>query len=215
MSKKLKEKIEKLEEKHRVLTDNLVDAIWVLDAKTLKFEYITPSIEKISGYTADEFMNFTIQDRLTPDSFQEVVAVLAQERKKFEQGVKVHRTLDLELIHKNGNTYWTEVRVKFFKESGEPLKLVGVTREITDRKKAEQQQNELIQKLGEALAAKERLLKEVKVLRGLLPICSGCKRIRDENGKWWPLDAYVNQRTDTEFTHTICLDCKDVFYGDA
>jgi len=214
MSKKLKDKIEKLEEKHRVLTDNLVDAIWVLDAKTLKFEFITPSIEKISGYTADEFRNFTIKDRLTPESFQEVMEVLAQERKKFEQGVKAHRTLDLELIHKDGDTYWVEVKVKFIKESDEPLKLVGVTREITDRKKAEQQQNELIQKLGEALAAKERLLQEVKVLRDLLPICSGCKRIRDEHGKWWPLDAYVSQRTETEFTHTICTDCKDVFYGD-
>jgi len=214
MPKKLKEKIEKLEEKHRVLTDNLVDAIWVVDAKTLKFEFITPSIEKISGYTAEEFMNFTIKDRLTPESFQKVKKILVQAKKKFEQGIKAHRTLDLELIHKDGDTYWTEVRVKFIKESGEPLKLVGVTREITNRKNVEQQQNELIQKLGEALAEKERLLQEVKVLRGLLPICSGCKRIRDEHGKWWPLDAYVNQRTDTEFTHTICTDCKDVFYGD-
>jgi hypothetical protein len=49
---------------------------------------------------------------------------------------------------------------------------------------------------------------------GLLPICSGCKRIRDESGKWWPLDAYVKARTEAEFTHTICSDCKDVFYPD-
>ena len=58
------------------------------------------------------------------------------------------------------------------------------------------------------------LLKEIKVLRELLPICSGCKRIRDEIGKWWPLDAYVKKHTDSEFTHTVCPDCKDVFYSD-
>ena len=65
-----------------------------------------------------------------------------------------------------------------------------------------------------ALAEKESLLKEVKLLKGLLPICSGCKRIRDENGRWWPLDAYVKARTEAELTHTICADCQDVFYSD-
>jgi PAS domain S-box-containing protein len=214
MSKKLKEKIEELEEKHRVVAENLIDAIWVLDVETLKFEYITRSIEKISGYTADEFMNFTIVDRLTPESFQKVETILAQEIPRFEQGVKTIRTLEVELIHKNGNTYWTEIRVKFIKESGKPLKIIGVSREITERKKVEQQQNELIKKLGEALAEKEKLLKEVKVLEGLLPICSGCKRIRDEHDRWWPLDAYVRARTEAEITHTICPDCTDVFYSD-
>jgi PAS domain S-box-containing protein len=214
MSKKLKNKIEALEEKHRVIADNLIDAIWTLDVETLKFDYITPSIERISGYTADEYMNFTIQERLTPESFEKVAAILAEELPRFEQGVKAIRTLEVELIHKNGDIYWAEIRTRFIKETGKPLKIVGLTREITDRKKAEQQQNKLIQKLGEALAEKERLLKEVKILRGLLPICSGCKRIRDENGKWWPLDAYVRSRTEAEFTHTICPGCKDVFYSD-
>ncbi len=200
MSPKLKKKIEELEQKHRVIADNLIDAIWTLDVETLKFEYITPSIEKISGYTADEYMNFTIQERLTPESFENVAAILAEEIPRFEQGMKAIRTLEVELIHKTGDIYWAEIRVRFIKEAGKPLKIIGVTREITDRKKAEQQQNELIQKLGEALAEKERLLKEVKVLQGLLPICSGCKRIRDEHGKWWPLDAYVRERTDADFT---------------
>ncbi len=214
MSKKLKNKIEELEEKHRVIADNLIDAIWTLDVDTLKFDYITPSIERISGYTADEYMNFTIQERLTPESFQKVAAVLAEDIPKFEQGVKAIRTLEVELIHKNGDIYWAEIRARFIKEAGKSLKILGATREITEQKKAEQQQNALIHKLGEALAEKERLLKEVKVLKGLLPICSGCKRIRDENGKWWPLDAYVRERTDADFTHTICPGCEDVFFSD-
>jgi len=65
MSNSLKEKIEQLEKKHRVIADNLIDAIWSLDVETLKFDYITPSIERISGYTADEYINFTLQERLT------------------------------------------------------------------------------------------------------------------------------------------------------
>ena len=214
MSEKLKTKIEKLEGKHRLIADNLLDAIWVIDVATLRFEYITPSIEKISGYRADEFKNFTIMDRLTPESCREVKAILSEEVPKFEQGVKVIRTLEVELIHKNGNIYWAEIRVKFVKESNKPLTIIGVTREITERKKAEQQQNELIKKLGEVLADKEKLIRENKVLRGLLPICSGCKRIRDEHDRWWPLDAYIKSHTDAEITHTICPDCAQVFYGD-
>jgi len=214
MSKSLREKIKQVEKKHRIIADNLIDAIWSLDVETLKYDYITPSIEKISGYTAEEFKNFTIADRLTPESLHKVEAILAEEIPRFEQGVKAIQTLDVELIHKNGNTYWGEIRAKFIKESGKPLKIVGVIREITERKKAERQQNKLINQLGEALADKNRLLKEVKVLRGLLPICSGCKRIRDEHNKWWPLDAYVRAHTEADLTHTICPDCTDVFYGD-
>ncbi len=146
MSKSLK-KIAQLEKKHRVIADNLIDTIWSLDVETLKFDYIAPSIERISGYTADEYMNFTLQERLTPESFQKVTAILAEEIPRFEQGVKTIRTLELEFLHKNGNTYWAEIRVKFIKEAGKSLKIIGVSIEISDRKKAEQQQNELIKML--------------------------------------------------------------------
>jgi len=61
------------------------------------------------------------------------------------------------------------------------------------------------------VAENERLLKENKILTGLLPICAGCKRIRDDNEKWWPLEAYVREHTDADFTHTICTDCNEIF----
>ena len=159
-------------------------------------------------------MNLTVEERLTPESFHKVIELLPETKKRFEQGIRDFKTLEVELIHKNGSTYWSEVRVRYMKEAGKPLQIVGVTREITERKKAEQQQNKLINQLGEALADKNRLLKEIKVLEGLLPICSGCKRIRDEHNKWWPLDAYVRAHTEADLTHTICPDCTDVFYGD-
>jgi len=214
VSNRLKEKIEKLEEKHSIVADNLLDAIWVINLETLKYDFITPSIEKLSGYTADEFKNFSLIDRLTPESFQKVETILAEEIPKFEQGEKAIRTLEVELYHKNGHTFWAEIRTKFVKESGQPLKIIGVTREITEQKKVERQQNELIRRLEEALTEKEKLLKEIKVLRGLLPICSGCKRIRDEDDRWWPLDAYVRNHTDADITHTICPDCTNVLYDD-
>jgi len=214
MQKSIVDRIKELETQNRLLTENLVDAIWVMDAKTLIYEYITPSIYKISGYTSEELINTTIINRLTPDSLKIASEMIATELKRYELGKHVSQSVELELIHKNGSTYWVEVRAKFVKEPNQPLKLVGITRDITLNKKAKLQLESLNKKLVEALAEKGKLLEEIKVLQKLLPICSGCKRIRDDNDKWWPLEAYVKGHTDSDFSHTICPDCKDVIYPD-
>ncbi len=216
MSQRLKKTIMELERKHRLIADSLLDAIWVVDADTLKFEYITESIESISGYNADEYLSLRLGDRIASESFKKVISILTEEKTRFKRNpnLKDYRSLELELIHKNGSTYWVEVRVKFHKEKRQDLKIIGTTRKISERKRNEKKQKEMIKKLAQALAEKEKLLQEVKVLRGLLPVCSGCKRIRDENDKWWPLDVYVMKHSDTEISHTICPDCTHVIYGD-
>ena len=148
-----------------------------------------------------------------PNSFRKALVLIETSLDDYEQGKKVGtKTVEIELTHKNGGTYWVEIRATLMEEAGSPLKIVGVTRDITAKKTAELQMEEQNRKLAEALSEKEKLLKEIKVLKSLLPICSGCKRIRDDDGKWWPIDAYVSKHTDSDFTHTICPDCKDVFY---
>jgi len=63
-----------------------------------------------------------------------------------------------------------------------------------------------------AQARLEALFAEVKTLGGMLPICSHCKKIRDDKGYWNQIEAYLNEHTDAEFTHGICPDCaKEVF----
>lgn len=58
----------------------------------------------------------------------------------------------------------------------------------------------------------EKLLAEVRTLGGMLPICSHCKKIRDDKGYWNQIEAYLNEHTDAEFTHGICPDCaREVF----
>ena len=61
-------------------------------------------------------------------------------------------------------------------------------------------QEKLINKLNEALA-------EVKTLREILPICSYCKKIRDEKGTWHQIEEYISKCTETNFSHGICDDC--------
>ena len=59
----------------------------------------------------------------------------------------------------------------------------------------------------------EAALKDVKKLSGLLPICSNCKKIRDDNGYWSQIEAYIRDHSDAEFSHGICPGCSDKLYG--
>jgi len=59
-----------------------------------------------------------------------------------------------------------------------------------------------------------RLGQEVKILEGLIPICANCKKIRDTNDDWQQMEVYISERSETQFTHTVCPDCMKVLYGD-
>ncbi len=55
----------------------------------------------------------------------------------------------------------------------------------------------------------EQALQEIKVLRGILPICARCKRIRDEGGQWYSVESYIKSHTEADFSHMICPECLD------
>ncbi len=65
-----------------------------------------------------------------------------------------------------------------------------------------------------AQAARKEAEAEVRVLRGLLPICASCKKIRDPNGRWEQLEVYIRQHSEAEFTHGLCPDCASAFAED-
>lgn len=214
MPKREKLKISDLEHINQLMSENLVDALWVLDAATLTCEYITPTTEKLTGYTRKEIIGTRLENRLPPNTFRKVKGALDAAQGDFETGGRPIRTMALELYHRDGGTRWVEVRAKFIRdESGVP-KILGISRDITETKAHENRQEELIRELKAAVAEKNKLLEEIKMLEKLLPICSGCKRIRDSQDRWWPLEAYIKEHADVDFTHTICPDCKDIFYGD-
>ena len=57
-------------------------------------------------------------------------------------------------------------------------------------------------------------LGEVKSLSGLLPICSSCKKIRDDNGYWQQVESYVQKHSEAQFTHGLCPDCVGKYFPD-
>ena len=77
--------------------------------------------------------------------------------------------------------------------------------EIGERKRVENERERLIHELQEALA-------EVKTLSGLLPICSSCKKIRDDKGYWNQIESYISKYSEAEFSHGICPECAKKLY---
>jgi PAS domain S-box-containing protein len=87
---------------------------------------------------------------------------------------------------------------------GEPF-IVGVIRDITERKELEEEREKLVCELKGALV-------EIKTLSGLLPLCSYCKKIRNDKGYWEKLEAYLGKHSQAEFSHSVCPECFDKYY---
>ncbi|NTW49571.1 MAG: hypothetical protein HGB19_07585 [Chlorobiales bacterium] len=73
---------------------------------------------------------------------------------------------------------------------------------------------EYYNKLLEEKKSLEKALNDVKVLSGLLPICSACKKVRDDGGYWHQVEAYVQQHSEAQFSHGICPECVEKLYPD-
>jgi PAS domain-containing protein len=95
------------------------------------------------------------------------------------------------------------------KERTAELRLTNerLVEEIAEREKTEKELAKLVGELKEALA-------KVKTLTGLLPICSSCKKIRDDKGYWTQVEVYVRDHSEADFTHSICPDCASKLYPD-
>lgn len=74
--------------------------------------------------------------------------------------------------------------------------------------------NPLLRKLSETVEQLQDALKRVKTLRGLLPICASCKKIRDDGGHWKEMEVYISERTEADFSHGICKECLEKLYPD-
>lgn len=98
-------------------------------------------------------------------------------------------------------TILIESRVSGIFDNGKLIGFANFSRDITHERAAQAEREKLIHDLTEALA-------EVKTLSGLLPICSYCKKVRDDKGYWNRIETYISKHSTAEFTHSICPDCE-------
>jgi PAS domain S-box-containing protein len=164
------------------------------------FLYVNTSWEVLLGYTREEAQDLDPFDTIHPEMREEALKN-AENRLIGKQAPKRY---EMKFIHKKGDTIWCDFSVTLFNYGNEPAALC-VTPNITDRKAAEKEREDLIQKLQKALD-------EIKTLRGIIPVCSSCKSIRDDKGLWNEMEKYIIEHSDAKFSHGICPDCAKKLY---
>jgi diguanylate cyclase (GGDEF)-like protein/PAS domain S-box-containing protein len=132
--------ISESEEKYRFLADNISDVIWVLNLRTDRWEYMSPSVHKLLGYTVEEVMAMSLEKTLAPASYENVQRWIAERSKVFlQEHIAINYTEEVEQVRRDGSTVWTEVTAHFAYDTQGDLIVLGLTRDISDRKKAEEQ----------------------------------------------------------------------------
>ncbi len=134
------EKIRKSEEKYKLLAENIDDVVWLLDINKNKFVYVSPSVFKLRGYTAEEVLSMPVESSLTPESNAIVKERLMETLKSIQNG-EPYLPKSVELLQpcKDGSNVWTEVVSNLiFDDNGIPIQVIGVSRNISERKKYEQ-----------------------------------------------------------------------------
>jgi sigma-B regulation protein RsbU (phosphoserine phosphatase) len=156
---------------------------------------------RMYGYTAEEAKGRSFYFLVPPEIAEEPMANYRQ----MLEGKKVNRQESLRL-HKDGWTLPVSCTLSPIKDAlGKILGVSAIERDISAQRRDEEERLSLIQELSHSLA-------NVKTLRGLLPICATCKKIRDDQGYWNQLESYVAEHTMAEFTHGICPDCQVQMY---
>ncbi len=116
--------------------------------------------------------------------------------------------LNYRIVDKSGNIKWVwEQGRSIYSPAGEFLFLEGFITDVSNQKSIELEREELIETL-------QRTLDKVNILSGLLPLCSHCKKVRDDKGYWNQIDEYITTNSDADISHSICPDCAEQYYAD-
>ena len=199
--KRAEDALAESEKRYRTLFENAADAIFILEGEgdgTGRIIAANKAAVSMHGYSLEELMTMRISDldnepsaEKAPDLFRRIGS---------GEWIKT----EIEHRRKNGTTFPIEIGAGLLDLGGHRYILV-FDRDITTRREVETGREKLIADLREALD-------KIRTLKGLLPICSSCKKIRDDKGYWNQIEAYISAHTDADFSHGICPECAARLY---
>jgi len=141
------------EERFRLIADNTADVIWLMDPASGRFTYVSPSVRRLRGYTPDEILAQPVEAALTPESYMHVMGDLPPRIAAFESGVDASHVYvdEVDQPRRDGSVVPTEVMTTFLTGAdGKAVQILGVSRDITERRRAEAE----IRALNESLEAR-------------------------------------------------------------
>ena len=157
--------------------------------------------ERLYGYSSAEAIGRSFDDLFRIDASDQLLMLLG----KVRTGEHVNH---FETIQRTKNGKVVNVSLTISPVRTEASRIIGVSikaRDISGRKRHEAEREALIKQLQSALS-------EVKTLSGLLPICAQCKKIRDDQGYWNQIEAFIGARSNAKFSHGLCPDCQRRLY---
>ncbi|HMJ17992.1 MAG TPA: PAS domain S-box protein [Gemmatimonadaceae bacterium] len=189
-AKEYEERIREMEER---FFENAIDMLCLLDFNG-HFKRLNPAWERTLGFTREELMSRPFIEFVHPDDRERTLKQNAQVR-----GGGQALSFENRYLCKDGSFRW--FRWNAAPDSTEKV-IYSVARDVTESKRAEEEREQLVHKLQAALA-------EVKTLQAILPICSYCRKIRDDGNYWHNVEDYISEHTTSLFSHSICPSCME------
>lgn len=203
--KEFEEMLKRERNQLRTLIDNLPDIIFFKDVDG---RYVLNNIahlrsigmqnqEDVLGKTTFDFNPSELAKKYHDDEMQIV-----------KTGEPIVNEIEQAFHKDTGEFRWHQTsKIPIKNEFGRVIGIVGIAHDITNQKQVEEERERLISELQKAL-------NEVKTLRGLIPICANCKKIRDDQGFWTQVESYIQDHSDARFSHGLCPDCFKQLYPD-
>jgi PAS domain S-box-containing protein len=198
--KKAEMLLRKSEKRLRDIAASLGEGLYVLGSDGAVL-FMNPEAERLLGWTESELVGRNIHDAVhykrpdgTPLAFEDCAM-----HRVIETGGRFY-SRDEVFIRKDGTMFPVSVNCTPLFEDGTIVASVTAFRDITSAVQAARDRESLIADLQKALS-------EIRTIQGILPICSYCKKIRDDKGAWQSLELYIGSRTEASFSHGMCKEC--------
>ena len=186
----------------------LPDALVEVDLGTFRVTYMNRMAFQLLGYgPVDIVRGMSASDLLGPGEAEHVAGIIegyvSESRgtgAPYTRHVGQH-LYEVVMRRANGTTFVAETQTSYVLDEREvPRRMRIICRDVTARKRVEEERERLLADLQEAIARLSRL-------QGLLPICAWCRRVRDDEGYWRELEHYLEQNAGARISHGICPDC--------
>jgi len=191
--KRIEAELHRSQDRYRSVVENSLGLICTHDMSGVLLS-VNPAAAHALGCDANSWAGRNLAEFLAPSVRHTFAEYLQRARERGQDSGYVR------VIARDGKVRVWLYRNLIVQENGNPPYVVGHALDVTEQKKAERELQYTLGRLQKALG-------EVRTLRGLLPICAWCKKIRSEEGGWDELESYVTKHSDASFSHGICPDC--------
>lgn len=203
--KRAEEGLRKSEKKLHDITSSLGEGVMVIDEQG-RLEFMNPEAERLLGWNVQELIGTMLHERihhhtvegspLPPEECPSLSVLKTGERVQMDEDA---------FLRKDGTSLPVAYISAPIFEGGRVIAAVIAFHDITQRKQIEEERERLFIDHMDALS-------KIKTLSGMLPICSSCKRIRDDEGYWTQIETYINEHSEAEFSHGLCPECASKIY---